>query len=305
MKKINFNKRKIFFGILQLVIVGVLCLGFFKYSEEITSLKEKVRQKIYFSQKETNVDFSDYPAIEHVSDAWYMRTPLIYHGGGGIDGLAYTNSKEALETTLGFGARFVEIDFLYTSDQHLVCGHYWDSLWEEGVPTLAQFKELPIFGKYSSLTAEELIDYMVEYPDLQVVVDTKEENFEGVIKDLVQLSSFDTSVTDRFIIQLYEPGIKSKVQEIYPFADEMFLFTTYKFGSEFTNRIMKLCYDENISVIAVPDDAWEEETIAKFNEKNFVIYEYTVNRPHWARQSMEDGIHGFYTDFLRKSDLQP
>lgn len=306
MKKIDFNKRKIFLGILQLGIVGAICLGGLKYSEEITAMKDHLRQKIYFAKTETNVDFTDYPAIEHTEGAWYETTPLIYHGGGGLSGYNYTNSKEALEQTLAAGHRHVEIDFLYTADNHLACAHYWSSLYDDDVtvPTLEEFKEHKIFGKFSTMTAEDLIAYMAEYEDLYIIIDTKEENYKAVIEDLVKLSSFDTSITDRFIIQLYEDQAKAKLQEIYPFEDDNFLFTTYKYGTEFENKLMNICYEENIAVIVIPYGTWEEDTIAKFREKDFIIYEHTVNRPNQANVSLEKGISSFYTDYMVESDLK-
>ena len=306
MKKKGFNKRKILIGIVQLGILGVVCLGFLKYSEEITMMKDQLRQKIHYMRTETNVDFTDYPAIAYTEGAWYETMPLIYHGGGGLSGYNYTNSKEALEETLAEGHRHVEIDFLYTADKELACAHYWSSLYDDDVtvPTLEEFKEHKIFGKFTTMTAEDLIGYMAEYKDLYIIIDTKEENYTAVIEDLVRLSSFDTAITDRFVIQLYEDGAKAKMQEIYPFEDDNFLFTTYKYGTEFENKLMNICYEENIAVIVIPYGMWSEETIAKFREKDFIIYEHTVNRPNQANASLEKGISSFYTDYLVEADLQ-
>lgn len=306
MKKIHLNKRKILFGAVQLAVLGVICLGFLKYAEEIVEIKDQIRRKAYFEEMETHVDFSTYPRIEHVEDAWYEGAPLIYHAGGGIEGLDYTNSKEALQNTLDEGHRIVEIDFLYTADQKLVCAHFWKSLYEDGetIPTLKEFKEHKIFGKYSSMTAEELIAYMETYEDLYIIIDTKEENYGSVIADLVELSAFNTTITDRFVIQLYDENSKAEFLKLYPFKRENFLFTTYKYGTELTNRIMKICYEEDIAVIAITYGLWDQETIEKFREKGFIIYEYTVNRPNQANVSLEKGINSFYTDYLVEADLQ-
>ena len=306
MKKIRFQKKKLLIFLLHVFVLGVLGLGVLRYAEEIASLKDRIRQEIRYAQKETDIDFSEYPPISHVPGAWYENTPLIYHGGGGIDGLDYTNSKEALEHTLAAGNRIVEMDFLYTADKNLVCAHFWDSLYVTGegkIPTLKEFCELKIFGKYTSMTAEELIGYMAQYEDLYIVIDTKEENPAAVIEDLVKLSSFDPRITERFIIQLYDENTKEQFQKIYPFKQENFLFTTYKYGAEYTNRLMKNCYEEDIAVIAITYGLWEQKTIEMFRDKGFIIYEYTVNRPNQARDSLEKGISGFYTDYLTEEDL--
>ena len=303
MKKISGKKIKLVLFHMGAFLVIALC--FLKFPEEVIELKNQVRVMMNPDLRDLEIDFSKYPVMEHKSDAWYLKERLIYHAGGEIGGLNYTNSEEAMEKTLELGARYIEIDFLYTSDQKLACAHYWDSLWSgEEAPTLAEYEDLLIFGKYSAMTIEELLAYMEQYPDLHIIVDTKEEDYERVVRDLVQLSAFNTEITDRFIIQLYQAGEKAQFQKIYPFKDENFLLTTYKMNSEHTNRIMKICYDENISVIAVPSEAVNDELIVQFQEKNIIIYEYTVNRPNSAQKSLDKGIHGFYTDCLRIEDLQ-
>ena len=191
MKKKGFNKRKIVIGIVQLGILGVICLGFLKYSEEIAEIKERVRNEIRYLKEETRIDFTNYPEIAYDKGAWYEEVPLIYHGGGGIDGCDYTNSKEALEQTLAAGHRYVEIDFLYTLDEHLVCAHFWSSLYgDETIPTLEEFKSLKVFGKYTSVTAEQLVAYMAEYEDLYIIIDTKEENYIKNIMECLMIHIF-------------------------------------------------------------------------------------------------------------------
>lgn len=306
MKKRLFDKRAKRVLLLHILLLGTLGLCFLKFTEEIGAVKEQIRSVIDKERRDTKIDFSSYPAIEHTEGAWYESVPLIYHAGGDVGGLDYTNSIEAMEETLAEGQRFVEIDFLYTSDGELACAHYWESLWEEEqkIPNLEEFKKLKIFGKYTSMNAYQLVDYMKQYPDLRIIIDTKEENYEAVIRDLVEISSFDTDITERFIIQLYEAGSKEVFQKIYPFKDENFLFTAYKLGANYSNRIMNICYEENIAVVAVPADSWEQETIDMFREKDFIIYEYTVNRPNRANESIAMGIQGFYTDCMVETDLK-
>ena len=48
---------------------------------------------------------------------------------------------------------------------------------------------------------------------------------------------------------------------------------------------------------------FSRETIEKFREKDFIIYEHTVNRPNQANVSLEKGINSFYTDYLVETDL--
>ena len=53
------------------------------------------------------------------------RPPLIAHAGGGIAGVTYSNSREALDHSYGKGLRLFEIDLNWTTDGHLVLVHDW------------------------------------------------------------------------------------------------------------------------------------------------------------------------------------
>lgn len=275
-------------------LIGVLIL---KYSEEITELKVKLYQMRVRDTVAINVDFSAYEDFTHTGDEWYADCPLIYHAAGGIDGLDYTNSKEALENTLQRGGRVVEMDFAYTSDQKLVCMHEWFDQWD-GFPDFETFYSGRIFGKYTPLSAEDFIAYMKQYEDLYLVIDTKEDDQIRVVQELIDLAEADPDVVSRFIVQLYDAGVKEKIQSIYPFEDQNYLFTVYKIGYDQPRSVLKICCEENISVVTFPYGEWDDETVNLFLDKNAVLFEHTINRPDWARKEIARGVRGVYTDFL-------
>ena len=153
------------------------------------------------------------------------------------------------------------------------------------------------------MTGRDLIGFMEAYPDLYIIIDTKENGAVQVVTDLAALCAGDETILSRFIIQLYDFESKAAIVEAYPFPDDQFLFTAYKFGTENPAQIMKLCYQENVPVITVEYGKWNAETIQKFAEKGFVIFEHTVNRPDEAREALARGIRGLYTDFLSPADL--
>lgn len=290
--------------LLHLFVLLALLVLVFKYSEEITKCKANIYYLMQNSHADSKVDFTDYPPMDLNEDAWYQNTQLIFHAGGGIDGLDYTNSKEAIEQMVKQEHYFIEVDFMYTSDHELICMHKWSEQWgEEEVPSLEEFTAEKIYGKYTTMTAKDVIQYMEQYPKLHIIIDTKEEDQIEVVSSLVDLSTYNTDITNRFIIQLYEGGVKEEIQKIYSFPEENFLFTAYKFGSHYPNKIMQICYDEHIPVVTVPYDVWDEETKQLYISKGFTLYEHTVNRPDWARKSLKEGVHGFYTDFLSEEDL--
>ena len=257
-----------------------------------------------------------------LKNPWYTTERLIYHACGGIDGISYTNSREAMESTLAAGNMFIEVDFLYTTDGHLVCLHNWTDMlprWkykdlkrkykdkEDQIPetkyTLDQFLDKKVKDNFSGLTAADIVSYMKEYPELYIIVDTKEENPVAVIADLLKLCDFQADIADRFIIQLYDRGQREKILELYPFPRENFLFTCYKFDPLRVDEILELCREEQIRVVTVSHGIWEAETVNLFLKQGVTVFEHTVNLPEQVELSLEKGIHGFYTDFLQISQL--
>ena len=290
---------------LHLAMLGCFVICMLKFPEEIIALKADVRQKIISMRNDRN-SYDSFGPVSHTGEEWYSTNRLIYHAGGGIDGLTYTNSREALEHTLLQGNRIIEIDFAYTADSHLVCVRDWSDISGQSSPlSLEDYRKLRIFGKYTPITAEELLHYMDIYEDLYIVLDTKEADSTQVVLDLIDLCGAGSTLPDRFIIQLYGGGSKELLLDAYPFADENFLFTVYKFGADKPLEIMELCYRENISVITVPYGRMDDKALNAFIERGFIVFEHTVNRPDDAQKSLQKGVHGLYTDFLSPADLNP
>ena len=253
---------------------------------------------------------------------WYTTGRLIYHACGGIDGISYTNSREAMEATLADGNTLVEVDFLFTEDGQLICLHKWIDMlpvWkykelkreykgkEDQIPetqyTLDQFLKKKVKGKFTGLTASDIISYLEENPDLYIIVDTKEPDLSRVIGELLRLCGYQPELADRLVIQLYDRGQKEEILKLYPFRDDNFLFTCYKFDPLRVEEILALCAEERIGVVTVSHGSWEAETVNLFLERGIVLFEHTLNLPENVEISLNKGIYGFYTDFLQESEL--
>lgn len=301
------KKRAVRWIVVHAIVAIVLAVGVMMFVEEIADVKYAIYNLVK-DEPETVVQdlsrFDDYPNAELSADAWYNQSRLIYHAGGGIDGLSYTNSAEALEETLNNNRRLVEVDFGYTTDGELVCVHYWSNISKEDAPlSLAEFEAASVCGKYTPMTAAMLIGYMEQYEDMYLVIDTKELDGVSVVRDLIELCGGNADIAERFVIQLYDKGIKAQMQAIYPFGDDNFLFTAYKFGPSRFAEIMEICYEEQIPVVTVADGKWEESTIRYFRDKGFLVFTHTVNRLDYVEDSVAQGVYGFYTDFLSEEDV--
>lgn len=298
-----FKKHK--FWILNLLVLCLILLAAVQFCEEIQAAKKAV----YYTFNPVPVPGATddsivlYP-VETTGEEWFADAPLIHHAGGEIEGNTYTNSREAVEKTLAEGHCFIEIDLVYTSDGHLVCAHSWTDVYlENRQPTLEEFLASKIQGKFTPLTAEDLIQIMRENPQMYLITDIKnEEGILPVVEELVAMAQEDPQILDRFIIQLYTGREKQDVLKIYPFTDEQFLFTTYNWGV-WQLEVAQICNEENIAVLTVPYGEMSDEDAALMKELGFTVYEHTVNRADQAKLSLERGIAGFFTDTLSPEDL--
>lgn len=299
------KSKKLKLLLLHILVLCCLALLVVEFAEEIQVAKQAVYYTLFPEPVNgaTDDSITVYPA-KTTGEEWFADAPLIYHAGGEINGNSYTNSREAVMETLSEGNYFIEIDFRYTSDGHLVCAHSWPDVYTEDYqPTLEEFLSSKIQGKYTPMTAEDLIGIMVEYPQMYLVTDVKnKDDIYPVISELAALADQDASILDRFIIQLYTGREKSSILEIYPFADSQFVFTLYEWG-QFQLEVGQICNEENISVITVQYGLMSDDYVAQMRELGFTIYEHTVNRADYARLSLERGISGFYTDTLFPCDL--
>lgn len=299
------EKRRIRWLILAHVLLLVVLGGaVVEFAEEIQAVKEKVYYTLFpLPVTGATDDQIVLHPVEKNPDAWYAKHPLIHHAGGEIEGNSYTNSLEALENTLAEGKFFIELDLRYTSDGHLVCTHSWtDAYLEDYQPTLEEFENSRIQGKFTPLTAKRMMQIMKENKQMYLVTDIKEADLATVVAELAQMADWDPAVLDRFIIQLYTGREKPEILEVYPFRDEQFIFTTYEWG-KFQLEVAQICNEENIAVITAPYGEISDKNAKILADYGFTVYEHTVNRADEACRSLRRGISGFYTDALSEEDL--
>ncbi len=115
------------------------------------------------------------------------KDTFIAHAGGSIDNYVYTNSLESLEKNYNLGARYFELDLLLTSDNKIVATHDWES-WKQRTnyegnipPTLKNFLDFKIDGKFTPLSEIEIIDWFVKHPEAVLITDKLDDAL--LIKD--------------------------------------------------------------------------------------------------------------------------
>ncbi|MFA0133404.1 glycerophosphodiester phosphodiesterase family protein [Vibrio splendidus] len=134
---------------------------------------------------------------------------LIAHAGGGINGLKYTNSLEAMEQSIEHGFKMIELDLLISSDGRIVAVHDWKSFHEmtnsnnTGCISYKEFESKIIYDKYKTLNISTAIDILDEN-DVVLVTDK--------IKNIALLSKYiidkDKSIIEVFSTDKYNEAIE-------------------------------------------------------------------------------------------------
>lgn len=133
---------------------------------------------------------------------------LIAHAGGGINGLKYTNSLEAMEHSIGHGFKMIELDLLISTDGRVVAAHDWKSFHamtnsnNTGPISSNEFELKRIYDKYQTINISTAVELLNEN-DVVLVTDK--------IKDLALLSKYildkDRSVIEVFNLEKYNEAI--------------------------------------------------------------------------------------------------
>lgn len=128
-----------------------------------------------------------------------LKTCLIAHAGGRINGDLYTNSLEALNASLQRGYKYVELDLLKTFDEvpEIVAAHDYKRLIEFGGGVSMNVINRKNPSKYTLLTSKDISDFFVKYPNLWLVTDK--------INDFKLLEEKFSKIKARMIVEVFSP----------------------------------------------------------------------------------------------------
>ncbi len=237
------------------------------------------------------------------------RSPVISaiaHAGGGIDGKTYTNSFKALDSNYARGYELFEIDFVWTSDEHLVCLHDWDRTpkWlldyhDEKPLTLAEFNQLehPKL-RLKPCNLDSLNQWLIDHPKAFVVTDIKGANIKGL--QLIKTKIKDAEI--RVIPQIYIPKQYQPTKDLgYQFV----IWTLYGFPGD-NDAVVETYKNMDLFAITMPQHRAKEGLAKMLINPEIPTYVHTINKLDVAKDYQQTyGITSVYTDFLEKDLSAP
>ena len=180
--------------------------------------------------------------------------PLIAHAGGGMPNAIYTNSMAAMEIAAAHGFHMIELD-LWRTHKGIAVGHNPQHL--------------------SSMTFDQLLDFLRRNPNISIVTDFKSNNVLG----LQRVAELAGPMRSRFIPQIYS------LDELGPVTAMGFpppIFTAYRMlGLDWLPRVNSA----QVRAVTMP---YRHRLLARFIDHP--VFLNTVNEPIPG--------YGLYTDCL-------
>lgn len=247
-------------------------------------------------------------------DRSWMDYVYIAHALGEVGGIDYSNCKEALEYSYELGYKVYEVDLSLTSDGRLACTHAWEvglqpEFNPDNRPTAEEFLNVPIGEMYTPILFSDLCNYMTEHPEIYVVTDSKEieasgirEEFNSLVEEAKALRKEEC--LDRIIVQIYTDEMYEVVREVYPFSH--YIYTLYMAwdvcADDAEEQLVHFCrfvLEHNLDGITLSYQYSDKGNFMDILKRYPIPYFFhTVNDMEVARQLLEDGAKGIYTDNL-------
>ena len=242
---------------------------------------------------------------------------IITHALGGLDGYTYLNSRESFINHYDKGCRFFEVDLSQTSDGVWVCRHNWKEPMGQGegdkkkVLSAEEFLNTPIYGKYTPMSFEDLLKLLDEYPDAFVTIDSKQysvRNYQRTLEDYAQYREIAINAglehtLGQIIPELYNSAMYSGTTLVYKFP--AYLYSLWQeYSIEELNDIADFCQANQIQAVSLYCEYWSEDVQKIFDERDILVYIYTINDEEKAREYVKAGAKGVCTDTLISENLE-
>ena len=231
----------------------------------------------------------------------------IVHAGGELWGVdsegTYrsfygSNSLEGLTQCAENGYSAVELDFSFTSDEHLVCIHDWSPEYidtiEYGHPlSYDEFKNSKIYWNFTPIGVEDVAGFLAEHTGMYIVTDIKED-FDKAVGVLSEVLG---EYKDRVIVQIYaedeydiaaDAGFSKIIYSLYRLDWES--KTDYKDLVKFSRTHSLVGFTFSYELCGV------KGYVDGMLKSGIPLYVHTVNDPAEAQKYYSMGINGIYTD---------
>lgn len=228
----------------------------------------------------------------------YKRDTMRYiaHAGGQIDGINYTNSKEALDLNYKKGFRIFELDIIKSKDGKFVAAHDWKH-WAEitnykgNVPVNQdQFLTYKLHDSLTPLDMDGVNDWFLNHQDAILITD-KVNDPEAFSKQFIDPNRL---MMELFTMDAVKAGIKTKIKSAIPSQSVI---------KNIKKEDVKYLKDIGVKHITISRKfiSDHKDFLLEFKRNNIKVYAYHINfesgydEDYMTKYEM-DFIFGIYAD---------
>jgi len=225
---------------------------------------------------------------------------FVAHAFGSPSGLQqiehYTESREAFEVSYRNGFVAYEIDLLELGDGTIVAAHD-QAEYEYGLDrpfsslTRADIEGRRWNGEYPVLFAEDVMQILVEHPDIYLIMDTKCCH-EDIDRRMVALAP-DASVRDRLVPHVTGFQHAAALPSIYPFPEK--LYARYWWGGSDDEILERMTQYGIDNVMMWWDSDWNPRLQVAMANAGYHVWVHTPESPQTIDQFVTGGV-GVYTN---------
>jgi glycerophosphoryl diester phosphodiesterase len=229
------------------------------------------------------------PPEREVRSDW-TRHREVAHALGRWQGMAYTNSLEALLNSREKGFRVFEVDLEFTTDGVLVATHGWP----DGPKSMAEFRAAARAKGFTPLTFRELLGVFAQWQDSYLILDTKgSSTIMWREAQRLGLAELPDSL-ERLIPQLYSP-FRRDIAETAAF--DRVLLTLYRSTAP-DWFILRFLRTSGVNVVTASPSRLSQSFLRDLNDLGVRVYTHTIDDPDSTAMLLGRGVHGVYTASL-------
>ena len=267
----------------------------------IISAENTVDEFISNDNNDLSIYALNFTKKNHIQDNQKLKKnlPRVAHAGGGYKNKTYSNSIDALNENSKFYELF-ELDFSWTTDDHLVCIHDWIGRFKsvfsinyEGPVSLSKFNNLNAqIADGQKCTIYKLIDWLQDNPQGRIVTDIKKRNIEA----LEFIANYYPHLKNRFVPQVYKP-IEYFHAKYLGYNDV--IWTLYKFRKS-DEEILEYLKIMDLYGLTMPKNmAYRGLASIAQKETGVLSWSHTINSNDEYKKLIEVGVNQIYTSFLK------
>jgi glycerophosphoryl diester phosphodiesterase len=227
---------------------------------------------------------------------------FIAHAGGSPGGLLqdqrYSNSREAFEVSYANGFRAFELDLVLLADGEVIAAHdFHEEYYGLDHGSFPELTREDVEGarwndRYDLLFAQDVIDLLVEHPDVWLVLDTKLDE-ELAITDVLLALAPDDGVRDRMVPHLASEAHAVALAERYPFPERM--VAVYRWAARDATLVAAM---ERLGVDNIMmwwNRRWTEDAQEAFDEAGLHMWVHDPTEVEVIEDFLDRGV-GIYSD---------